>query len=292
MQQNVPTAGLRPALTPILSGRVTLLGIDERSSGLDLVLAGIFVTMRGASGRSLPELARILKTEPEILLHLEAGRVRALPPWHEISRLVTDYGQFIEIDIQPVLSRIREQTGEKSAPLRATDQRAQPVPAAAITAPHHQPRAPGVAPSDRGIVAADKAVPVDATVGDDEATASAPSHLERMADKLSGRPALQPGSEHAATFSFGRLRTICTGSTVALLVAGLLWTAQSQSPQFFAAVDQLPPGLVKSIRQNLERLTQRAAQSRDGLQWIETSDPRSRKADKLPVLSQGDKKGG
>ena len=140
MQQNVPTAGLRPALTPILSGRVTLLGIDERSSGLDLVLAGIFVTMRGASGRSLPELARILKTEPEILLHLEAGRVRALPPWHEISRLVTDYGQFIEIDIQPVLSRIREQTGEKSAPLRATDQRAQPVPAAAITAPHHQPR--------------------------------------------------------------------------------------------------------------------------------------------------------
>ena len=65
-----------------------------------------------------------------------------------------------------------------------------------------------------------------------------------------------------------------------------------REPQFFAAVDLLPPGLVKSIRQNLERLTQRAAQSRDGLQWIETSDPRSRKADKLPVLSQGDKKGG
>ena len=77
-----------------------------------------------------------------------------------------------------------------------------------------------------------------------------------------------------------------TAGISATLLVGAVWTAQSQPSTFYAAVDQMPSGIAKSLRRGLERIAWRLSSSHDGLTWIETSDPRRRKGDKLPVAGQ------
>ena len=84
-----------------------------------------------------------------------------------------------------------------------------------------------------------------------------------------------------------RRRALVTAGISATLLMGAVWTAQSQPTTFYAAVDQLPPGIAKSLRRGLEMISLSLTSSLDGLTWIEVSDPKRRKADKLPVNGQG-----
>jgi hypothetical protein len=50
------------------------------------------------------------------------------------------------------------------------------------------------------------------------------------------------------------------------------------------AIDTISPALAQAIRQSLSRATTRTGP--DGLKWIEVSDPRSRKSDRLTAAPQ------
>ena len=246
-------AGQAPAAQ---AARIHLLGIDERSSGVDPVLANVFQTMRASVGLPPGDLVRVLRTRPEVLANLEAGRVRALPPLPETVRLIKDYGALLHIDIEPILSRIKEQTGEKRPPLTA----ARATLGNRIKSIIHL------------------ALPARA-----QRQVAAPPSLRTVPKSIRAEPAAQSSTEKAARRPGRRLRALVTAGISTALLMGAVWTAQSQPSTFYAAVDQLPPGLAKSLRRGLEMISLSLTSSRDGLTWIEANDPRRRKADKLPV---------
>ena len=97
--------------------RVTIYSVDEFSSGIDPVLGKIFATMRGTVGLPIDEIAWRLRTAPEILSGLEAGRIRILPSPAEATRVVQAYGRLAGVDVQPILSRLIPQISEDRLPL-------------------------------------------------------------------------------------------------------------------------------------------------------------------------------
>lgn len=88
---------------------VRLLAIDECPAHLDPVLGEIFRDMRLLRGISVPILAKALGTTPDVIACLEAGRVRALPPWAEVERLVSGYERHLGFGMGPALRRLRAQ---------------------------------------------------------------------------------------------------------------------------------------------------------------------------------------
>jgi Helix-turn-helix domain len=80
-----------------------------------------------------------------------------------------------------------------------------------------------------------------------------------------------------------RMRTLFTLSAPVVLLAGFVYAAQAM-PQFvYPLIAMLPDRLEVPVRTGLEYLVLMTAPSRDGLRWIEVSDPQVRKADKLPT---------
>jgi hypothetical protein len=80
-----------------------------------------------------------------------------------------------------------------------------------------------------------------------------------------------------------RMRTLFTLSAPVALLAGLVYAAQA-APQFvYPLIAMLPDRLEVPVRAGLEYMVLMTAPSRDGLRWIEVSDPQVRKADKLPT---------
>ena len=248
--------------------RIQLLGIDERSPGTDLVIANIFKTMRASIGIPPADLVRLLQTRSEVLANLEAGRVRALPPLPELTRLIKDYGALLDIDAGPIISRIKEQTADRAAPMQATP----------ATAEHRRlNQRLGTAALVSWLWRRRDAAAEDGA-GKAVAAVSTPAHP--MAAVADAPKKMQPAKPSRRS---RRWRSLATAVVSLALLLGAAWTAQSHQPVLFAAVDQLPPGVAKGLRRGIEMIALSLSASRDGLTWIETSDPRRRKADKLPV---------
>src|SRR5690349_9297883 len=70
-------------------------------------LASLFRELRRVLGLSLPEVARMLDCQLEVITALEMGNVQALPAWPDTVRIVTHYALIARIDSTPVLSLIR-----------------------------------------------------------------------------------------------------------------------------------------------------------------------------------------
>jgi len=83
-----------------------------------------------------------------------------------------------------------------------------------------------------------------------------------------------------------RARTLFVLSAPIVFVAGLLYLGQSASRPVYQAIALLPVPIAGPVRAGLDYLVGLTMPSRDGLTWIEVSDPRSRKADKLPSRVQ------
>src|SRR5262245_771414 len=83
-----------------------------------------------------------------------------------------------------------------------------------------------------------------------------------------------------------RARTLFVLSTPIVLAAGLLYLGQSASRPVYQAIALLPVPLAGPVRAGFDYLVGLTMPSRDGLTWIEVSDPRSRKVDKLPSRAQ------
>ena len=93
-------------------------------------------------------------------------------------------------------------------------------------------------------------------------------------------PASRPGRRRR------RARTLFVLSTPIVFAAGLVYLGQSASRPVYQAIALLPMPIAGPVRTGLDYLVGLTMPSRDGLTWIEVSDPRSRKADKLPSRVQ------
>jgi hypothetical protein len=79
-----------------------------------------------------------------------------------------------------------------------------------------------------------------------------------------------------------RARTLFVLSTPIVFAVGLVYLGQSASKPVYQAIALLPVPIAGPLRAGFDYLVGLTTPSRDGLTWIEVSDPRSRKVDKLP----------
>jgi hypothetical protein len=70
------------------------------------------------------------------------------------------------------------------------------------------------------------------------------------------------------------------------LIAGMVYAAQTMPQVVYPAIAMLPDRVEVPVRAGLEYMILLTAPSRDGLRWIEVSDPQLRKADKLQTESR------
>jgi hypothetical protein len=78
-----------------------------------------------------------------------------------------------------------------------------------------------------------------------------------------------------------RTRVLFALSAPLALVAAVFYLAQATPQPVYAAINFLPDSAEIAVRAGVDYLMLLSAPRRDGLRWIEVSDPRARKADKL-----------
>lgn len=83
-----------------------------------------------------------------------------------------------------------------------------------------------------------------------------------------------------------RMRTLFTLTAPVALLAGIVYCAQAAPRLVYPVIAVLPDRLEVPVRAGLEYLILLTARNRDGLRWIEVSDPQMRKADKLQTESR------
>ena len=76
------------------------------------------------------------------------------------------------------------------------------------------------------------------------------------------------------------LFTVTMGIALILLI--------TQSAVLEAAVSKLPPSITRFVRGAQNYVIVQLAPVRDGLRWIDVSDPRTRRGDKLQSTAQSD----
>ena len=237
--------------------------------------------MRASLGLSSVDLARHLGTSPDVIASLEAGYIGALPPWPETERILLAFGRLLDVDVMPILARAR---APLPAVLALPEGRHSTIAAAiagpAATSSNHLAQSPRA-------VAATPVRPAARLVTGAPRSDIAPSVAGPSAASK-GRAALSAAVGGGLTrIRTWRRRAIAAATAALLIVTASVWTVLAGPASLLATVDHLPPGLTRSIRAGLDRLTLRTSAGSDGLKWVEATDPRSRKADRLPVKGQG-----
>jgi DNA-binding XRE family transcriptional regulator len=102
---------------------------------------------------------------------------------------------------------------------------------------------------------------------------SQPAERTARSERTQARP--QPGRRRR------RARALFALSAPLALVAGLVYLAQAAPLPVYRAASMLPASAEIAVRVGLDYLVLLSAPRRDGLRWIDVSDPRARKADKL-----------
>jgi hypothetical protein len=134
------------------------------------------------------------------------------------------------------------------------------------------PRAPApkARPARRPLLPAlsARSAPMMAALGDGgRRAANAARHARQVVNDRAGRPGMA-------------LFTVTMGIALIILI--------TQSAVLEAAVSQLPPSMKRFVRGAQDYVIVRLAPVRDGLRWIDVSDPRTRKGDKLQSTAQSD----
>lgn len=236
------------------------MAVAERTSGLDENLGALLRDMRLALRMTPGELALRLTTSADVIATLEEGRLRALPHWEETQRVVGGLCAIHRVDPRPILQRIIEQTS-----------------------PTHVG-----APPERGPAVLQRTAP----------RTFSPTHADRPSEKTARR---KPAPAKAAKppkapkprkswrvrgFGFGGGRVLMAVATPMVLIAGAVWTIQAQPRMLRDAISALPASISAPVLAGMDSLAVRLAPRRDGLRWIEVTDPSTRKADKLQVGSR------
>jgi Helix-turn-helix domain len=207
----------------------------------DAQLGQIFRNMRLAMKVSRETIARRLATSTTCVDNFEAGAVAALPHAKETDRIVRSYCELLRLDPEPILWRIRSRMQVLAE--QASEGAPMPLPAAIVptTASRSGRRTPPITRRRRS------------------------------------------GSERSDGQSAQRRRTralFALSAPVALLAA-LVYVAHAAPRPLYRAIAQLPDPAGHGVRVVLDYVVLLTAPRREGLRWIEVSDPRLRKADKL-----------
>lgn len=224
-----------------------LHGIRELAPDVDEDIGRLFCEMRRAVGGTAEEIADRLRAEPTTIAALEEGAIRALPEWPETERVVSDYAALLSLDATPILDRLRSQLYPQG------------------------PAAPRMeAPAEEAAEAADTdavmKVPPLVSARDSAADAASGVGSEAEADLAlvpdDGDDADLPG--HAAPVLTRRRIAIGAAVIGACVLAFIGWSVLSGG-------SSEPDGRIAGVS---DRVTG------------DSDDPRSRKADKLPVRGQ------
>ena len=220
-----------------------LVGADtsEASGWQDAQLGQIFRNMRVAMKVSRETIARRLATSTICVDNFEAGAVAALPHAKETDRIVRSYCELLRLDPEPILWRIR--SGMQALADQARAAAPMPLPAAIVP-----------------------------TTASRSGRRSEPSTRTR-----------RKSSERSAPWVSQRRRTralFALSAPVALLAA-LVYVAHAAPRPVYRAIALLPGPAGHGVRAVLDYVVLLTAPRREGLRWIEVSDPRLRKADKL-----------
>ena len=219
------------------------LGADagDQSAWRDEQLGQIFRNMRLAMKVSRETIARRLATSAACVDTFEAGAVAALPHDKETDRIVRGYCELLRLDPEPILWRIRNGMQALAEQARA----AAPMPLPAAIVPTTASR------SGR------RSEPV---------TRTRPQRSERSAARWAQRR---------------RTRALFALSAPVALLAALVYVAHAAPRPVYRAIALLPGPARHGVRAVLDYAVLLTAPRREGLRWIEVSDPRLRKADKL-----------
>ena len=97
-------------------------------------------------------------------------------------------------------------------------------------------------------------------------------------------------AERSAPRSAGRgrrrARTLFVLTAPIAILAGAIYVAQALPSEVYRVIRLMPEPIAKPARQGFDYFMLLTAQRREGLRWLETGDPRSRKADKLQTGTQ------
>jgi Helix-turn-helix domain len=225
------------------------MGADgsDASAWRDEQLGQIFRSMRLTMKVSRETIARRLATTPACVDNFEAGAVSALPHGKETDRIVRGYCELLRVDPEPVLWRIRSHMQALAS---------HPGPAGAMRPAGF----PVQATADRGAPRSQPVVKTERTKG--ERTKARPARPRRGA------------------------RALFVLSAPVALLAGMVYLAHAVPRPVYRAIALLPPPVDNVARAGWDYLVHLTAPHREGLRWIEVSDPRMRKADKLQTSTR------
>jgi hypothetical protein len=237
------------------------MAMSERTPGHDESLGSLIGDMRLALAMTPGELALRLGTTVDTIMTLEQGRLRALPHWEEIQRVVGGLCALHRVDPRPILQRIYEQTNAThlgAPPERGmgTLQRA-PVRTGGRSSPKVAPPKAAPPPEPKARPRAAKRAPEPPPP---------PPKKRSKPRRVSGR---------------GRGRALMGVAGPMVIIAAAVWTVQAQPRALREAISVLPASVSQPMLSGLDSLAVRLAPRRDGMRWIEVADPSSRKADKL-----------
>lgn len=249
---------------------VHIMAMAERTSGHDESLGSLIGDMRLALAMTPGELALRLGTTVDVVMTLEQGRLRALPHWEEIQRVVGGLCALHRVDPRPILQRIYEQTN--ATHLGAPPERG-------MGTLQRSPARTGGRPST-------KAGPPKAATPPPE-----PKARPRVAKRAPERvpeppPPPKKRSKPRRTSRRGRGRALMGVAGPMVIIAAAVWTVQAQPRALREAISVLPASVAQPMLSGLDSLAVRLAPRRDGMRWIEVADPSSRKADKLIVTAK------
>ncbi len=267
--------------------------------------AALFRTIRQMSGLSPVNIARRLHTRTSVISALEQGDFQRLPPWPETVLVVSGYTALAGVDPRPVLAAIRDMLDAK-----VIDVQPSPYPNAyqAAAAQPSSRTSPVTRPDIRPRNAVPKALM--RKVAEAEARGSAAnSEPQRFGQARSAlgasvsratavtQSALQ--SAHAMSRRLGpfapRLGKLGAFARVAppwrmpvtlslaITLPLALLVSFGSGGTLLAAVSGLPQPISGAIRKVEDFVLRRISTEQNGLVWIDVSDPRSRKTDKLPA---------
>ncbi len=275
-------AAARPSYGTAPFDRLAASPLTRSSLGTEPVvardqhLASIFRNLRGLLGVTEASLARALGTDVSVVLDLEAGAIDELPPWPELVRIVERYSGIAKVDTSPILTRLIAVVPQRSVTTT------RPVTGPALL----RPMAPAVAPPAAPPATAMQ-LPMPQSASYATGTALMPVPAPRATPQATRAPETDTAAADAqaeAARVRRRRRTRRTLSIVLPLLTVLVpIIAIVAAPQpVYVAANALPSIVKTPLRQLVDAIVLQAAPVRDGLRWVDTGDPRLRKADLRP----------
>lgn len=207
--------------------------------------ASFFIKLRQYLGLTREQAAALLKTSPSVIAALETGHFADLPPWPHTRRIVWDYAALAGIDPAPALHCLELCLETVSH----------------IIQPARQSHLPYAAQQSQIATLAQQPNEDDDAGEDDEPRR--PSLIQRL--------------------GFWMPRAWLTLRIAAVMLVLAFAGLFTQGWMLQAAMSKLPSPLGSLIREARDAILMRTSAKFEGMTWIDVSDPRSRKADKLPV---------